>query len=134
MTIGEEVGSWKVGALAALTGLTVRALHHYDHIGLLRPSSRNRAGHRLYTTPDVTRLYRISLLRRLGFPLGQISQVLDDPDWDLPAAVALHLVDTRRRAVIAAALRDRLVAMSDQLARQAADGPSPTRCSGLSRR
>ena len=50
---------WKVGALAELTGLTVRALHHYDHIGLLTPSGRSSSGHRLYNADDVARLYRI---------------------------------------------------------------------------
>jgi hypothetical protein len=47
---------WKVGALARASGLTVRALHHYDQIGLLKPSRRSSAGHRLYSTADVTRL------------------------------------------------------------------------------
>ena len=61
---GEQ--SWKVGDLARITGLTVRALHHYDHIGLLSPSLRTAAGHRLYTAADVARLYRVCLLRRLG--------------------------------------------------------------------
>ena len=46
--------AWKVGALAQATGLTVRALHHYDHIGLLSPSMRTAAGHRLHTADDVT--------------------------------------------------------------------------------
>lgn len=66
-----STATWRVGALAELTGLTVRALHHYDHLGLLRPSQRTPAGHRLYTADDVARLYRINLLRRLGFPLNQ---------------------------------------------------------------
>lgn len=86
-TAGEQVQAWKVGALARATGLTVRALHHYDHIGLLSPSMRTAAGHRLYTPGDLARLYRISLLRRLGFPLEQISSVLDDPEWQLGPAV-----------------------------------------------
>jgi MerR family transcriptional regulator, thiopeptide resistance regulator len=51
--------AWKVGTLAKATGLTVRALHHYDHIGLLSPSRRTAAGHRLYTADDVAGLYRI---------------------------------------------------------------------------
>lgn len=55
--------AWQVGTLAQATGLTVRALHHYDHIGLLSPSRRTAAGHRLYTADDVARLYRIRLLR-----------------------------------------------------------------------
>ena len=87
--------AWKVGALAKATGLTVRALHHYDHIGLLSPSMRTAAGHRLYTADDVTRLYRIRLLRGLGFPLEQIASVLEDPGWQLAVAVRRHLEHTR---------------------------------------
>ena len=104
---GEPEQTWKIGALARSTGLTVRALHHYDHIGLLTPSGRTDAGHRVYSAGDVARLYRISLLRRLGFPLGQIAAVLDDPQWQLPAAVQRHLAHTgagppRRRACVLA--------------------------------
>ncbi|MDJ0394076.1 MerR family transcriptional regulator [Rhodococcus sp. G-MC3] len=129
MTIRAEIEPWKVGALAESTGLTVRTLHHYDHVGLLCPTSRNGAGHRLYTTKDVARLYRISLLRRLGFPLEQISHVLDDPDWDLSAAVQRHLTDTQRRAAVASALRDRLTVMADQLATHTTS-PSPDQMFG----
>ncbi len=105
-----------MGALAQVTGLTVRALHHYDQIGLLTPSRRSAAGHRLYTADDVARLYRISLLRRLGFPLGQIAQVLNDPDWELRAAVERHRELTQRRAEIAARLCTRLSGMAAKLA------------------
>jgi MerR family transcriptional regulator, thiopeptide resistance regulator len=114
---------WKVGALAEATGLTVRALHHYDHIGLLTPSRRSAAGHRLYTADDVARLYRISLLRRLGFPLGQIASVLEDPQWNLSAAIARHLEHTQRRAAVAAQLCARLSRMAAELGRH--EGPSP---------
>jgi MerR family transcriptional regulator, thiopeptide resistance regulator len=114
---------WKVGALADATGLTVRALHHYDHIGLLTPSKRTAAGHRLYTADDVARLYRVSLLRRLGFPLGQIASVLEGPEWNLAAAVARHLDHTRRRAAIATQLCARLARMAGELDRQ--KDPSP---------
>jgi DNA-binding transcriptional MerR regulator len=114
---------WKVGAKPEATGLTVRALHHYDHIGLLRPSRRNEAGHRLYTADDVTRLYRISLLRRLGFPLEQISGVLEDPEWQLAPAVDRHLEQTQQRAAIAARLCTRLAGMAAELTRR--DTPSP---------
>lgn len=114
--------TWKVGALAQATGLTVRALHHYDRIGLLSPSRRSAADHRLYTVDDVARLYRISLLRRLGFPLDQIGQVLTDPQWELRAAVERHLDLTSRRAEIAARLCTRLSGMAAELARR--DRPS----------
>ena len=123
MEIPASAGGWKVGALASATGLTVRALHHYDQIGLLCPSHRTSAGHRLYTADDVTRLYRISLLRRLGFPLAQIAHVLDDPKWDLRASITRHLADTQRRTQVAAALCDRLSDMAAELGRQ--ENPSP---------
>jgi MerR family transcriptional regulator, thiopeptide resistance regulator len=120
---GEPEQTWKIGALARATGLTVRALHYYDHIGLLTPSGRTDAGHRVYSAGDVARLYRISLLRRLGFPLGQIAAVLDDPQWQLPAAVQRHLDHTRRRAAAAARLGARLAKLAAELDRR--HDPSP---------
>lgn len=111
----------KVGALAQATGLTVRALHHYDRIGLLTPSRRSAAGHRLYTADNVARLYRINVLRRLGFPLDQIARVLTDPEWQLRGAVERHLELTQRRADIAARLCTRLSGMAAELASR--DGP-----------
>lgn len=73
----QEAQAWKVGKLAAETGLTVRALHHYDDLGLVRPSARTPAGYRLYVEPDVERLYRVLALRQLGLPLAAIGRVLD---------------------------------------------------------
>jgi MerR family transcriptional regulator, thiopeptide resistance regulator len=118
----ENAQTWKVGALAQLTGVTVRALHHYDHLGLLTPSRHTEAGHRLYTSDDVARLYRISSLRRLGFSLEHIAQVLDDPQWQLAQLVQRHLADISRRVDLALALQSRLDAMSTVLARN--DNPS----------
>jgi MerR family transcriptional regulator, thiopeptide resistance regulator len=115
--------NWKVGALARATGMSVRALHYYDEIGLLRPSGRSDGGHRLYDAADVARLYRVSLLRRLGFPLDQIAAVLDHPEWQLGAAIDRHLTEVQRRAAITASLASRLATMSLALARQ--DNPSP---------
>lgn len=68
---------WSIGGLAAATGMTVRALHHYDSIGLLQASDRTAAGHRRYTEEDLQRLYSIRTLRSLGVPLGEIAAVLD---------------------------------------------------------
>lgn len=56
----------KVGELARRCGLTVRTLHHYDQIGLLRPSARSDSGYRLYDRTDIARLHRIQVLRKLG--------------------------------------------------------------------
>lgn len=73
----QEGQAWKVGQLAASTGLTVRALHHYDHLGLVQPSARTPAGYRLYVESDVERLYQVLALRQLGLPLEAIGEVLD---------------------------------------------------------
>src|SRR3954468_8096229 len=67
----------KVGELARSTGLTVRTLHHYDEIGLLKPSGRSESGYRLYGEDDVARLHAIQALRHLGLPLAEIGPLLD---------------------------------------------------------
>jgi DNA-binding transcriptional MerR regulator len=74
-----------VGEVAALAGVTVRTLHHYDRIGLLSPSERTAAGYRRYTPSDLDRLHRVLVYRELGFPLEEIATLLDDPAAD-PAA------------------------------------------------
>lgn len=112
--------TWRIGAVADLTGLTVRALHHYDKLGLLTPAGRTAAGHRLYSEADVARLYRIGLMRRLGFPLEQIGEVLDSPEWQLRNAVQRHMDDTTRRVEVALSLRARLSGVSVALARHEA--------------
>ncbi|MFF5448876.1 MerR family transcriptional regulator [Streptomyces sp. NPDC012888] len=74
--------SYSVGQVAGFAGVTVRTLHHYDEIGLLRPSGRSHAGHRRYEDADLDRLQRILFYRELGFPLEEVSVLLDDPDTD----------------------------------------------------
>lgn len=72
-------GARTVGEVAALSGISVRTLHHYDEIGLLHPSDRSSAGYRRYTEVDLDRLARILAYRELGFTLEQIRDLLDDP-------------------------------------------------------
>ena len=108
--------SWKVGELAAATGLTVRTLHYYDEIGLLTPSQRSGGGHRLYSAQDVQRLYRIGLLRRLGLTLTDITAALDDPSWDLATAMNRHIDELDHRLAVSHRLRQRLAAMAQTLA------------------
>ncbi|OEV11859.1 MerR family transcriptional regulator [Streptomyces nanshensis] len=74
--------SYSVGKVAGFAGITVRTLHHYDEIGLLVPSERNRAGHRRYGDADLDRLQQILFYRELGFPLDEVAALLDDPDAD----------------------------------------------------
>ncbi len=68
-----------VGRVAASTHLTVRALHHYDAIGLVRPSHRSQAGYRLYTEQDLQRLQQVLVFRELGFGLDEVRTLIDAP-------------------------------------------------------
>src|SRR5262245_44853019 len=110
---------WKVGELAARTGLTIRTLHHYDAIGLLSPSGRtgsmHASGHRLYTAGDVARLQQIVSLKQLGFALEQIRDYLARSDYDPRQVVRLHLARIRGQAAELKRLEDRLAALSDAL-------------------
>ena len=72
-----------VGAVAALTGVSVRTLHHYDHIGLVVPSVRTPAGYRGYTDADIERLHLVLVYRSVGMPLDEIRALLDDPSADV---------------------------------------------------
>jgi len=107
---------WRVGALASATGLTIKALHHYDGLGLLVPSQRTSAGHRLYGDADVQRLYRIVALRELGLALREVAAVLDDDEGGLPAIVRRHLERAEHDLQRQRALRDRLATIHTALA------------------
>jgi MerR family transcriptional regulator, thiopeptide resistance regulator len=78
-----------IGQVAALTGLSVRALHHYDAIGLVCPSHRSGAGYRLYADDDLGRLQQVLLLRELGFGLDAVRDLIDAP------------TDRKRKALLA---------------------------------
>jgi len=75
-------GSYSVGRVADLSGVTIRTLHHYDEIGLLSPGGRSDAGYRVYEDSDLERLQRILFYRELGFTLKEISTIIDDPGTD----------------------------------------------------
>ena len=68
--------------IAELAHVSVRTLHHYDSIGLLKPTEVTQAGYRLYDEAALERLYLILLFREIGFPLKQIQGILDAPDYD----------------------------------------------------
>jgi DNA-binding transcriptional MerR regulator len=113
----------KVGELAERTGLTVRTLHYYEEIGLVVPSHRSAAGHRLYSAEDVGRLHRVALLRGLGLTLEQVAGALEIQG----RAPLLELAERHLRRVdeqIAAAeqLRGKLVAVIEGLRRGEAAG------------
>ena len=82
--------AYTVHQVATLAGVSVRTLHHYDQIKLLRPSSRTAAGYRLYGETDLLRLQQILFFRELDFPLGEIQRILDDPGFDQVKALESH--------------------------------------------
>ena len=71
-----------VNEIAQLAHISVRTLHHYDAIGLLKPTQITEAGYRLYDDAALERLYLILLFRELEFPLNEIKKILDAPDFD----------------------------------------------------
>jgi MerR family transcriptional regulator, thiopeptide resistance regulator len=75
-------GSYSVGRVADLSGVTIRTLHHYDEISLLSPGGRSDAGYRVYEDSDLERLQRILFYRELGFTLKEISTIIDDQNTD----------------------------------------------------
>lgn len=99
---------WKVGELAKQTRLTVRTLHHYDAIGLLRPSHRTAADHRLYGEADIARLQQIQSLRHLGFSLDEIREALDRRGLTRRQVLDLHLSRLREQIELQQTLYQRL--------------------------
>jgi DNA-binding transcriptional MerR regulator len=104
----------QIGALAKATGVTVRALHHYDAIGLLVPDERSASGRRLYSGENVRRLYRIVALRRLGLSLEAILAVLER-EPDLVGTMRRHLTAVEQSIAIQRRLQHRLRRMLEQL-------------------
>lgn len=105
---------WKVGELARRTGVSVRALHHYDEIGLLSPSHRSEAGYRLYTEVDVARLQQIRSLRALGFSLEEARDFLKRPEVTPDRVLQLHITHLKEQIAAQQSLCDRL----EQVARR----------------
>jgi MerR family transcriptional regulator, thiopeptide resistance regulator len=105
----------KVGELARRTGLTVRALHHYDAIGLLKPSLHTEAGYRLYTAGDIARLQQVLSLRQLGFSLEEARDCLNRPGFSPLEVIGLHLARLREQIELQRKLCERLEAVAAHL-------------------
>ena len=86
-----------VQQVSKLTGVSVRTLHHYDRIGLLKPTKITEAGYRLYDDEALRKLQSILFFRELEFPLKQIMEFLDDPFFDPQAVLAdqIRLLEMR---------------------------------------
>ncbi|MEU9607682.1 MerR family transcriptional regulator [Streptomyces sp. NPDC048057] len=92
-----DVDGLTVGQVSTRVGVTVRALHHWDEIGLARPSLRTAAGYRLYTAGDLERLHRIVVYREIGLGLDKIRAVLDDSAADVPGALRAQRAQVTER-------------------------------------
>ncbi|HEX5847639.1 MAG TPA: MerR family transcriptional regulator [Rubrobacter sp.] len=99
---------YSVGRVAALSGVTIRTLHHYDEIGLLSPGGHSQAGYRLYGEADLRRLQRILFYRELGFALKEIQAIIDDPGTD-------HIGHLGRQRGLLVERIERLSAMVDAI-------------------
>lgn len=111
----------KIGELAARSGLTVRALHHYDSIELLTPSARADSGYRLYNRDDVERLHKIQALRKFGMSLADIATFLASPDAQFADIVAQQIAALDQQIKQASTLREQL----DRLQHRMSDDSDP---------
>lgn len=113
---------FQVGELAKRTGVSVRALHHYDAIGLLAPSRRSESRYRLYDREDVVRLQEIKSLRQLGFSLEEIRDLLAARRLTPLGVVEMHLHRVREQMELQRQLLGRLESIAEQL--RAAETPT----------
>src|SRR3990172_12848020 len=78
---------YTVKKLASLAGVSVRTLHYYDELGLLKPSYRPENGYRHYDEDSIIRLQQIMFFRELGFSLYEITKIISCPDFDIIEAL-----------------------------------------------
>ncbi|NQP31967.1 MerR family transcriptional regulator [Streptococcus suis] len=98
--------NWTVKQVSRLTGLTVRTLHHYDQIGLLKPAFVAENGYRYYNQENLARLQEILLFRELDFPLKDIQQLLDVTEVNRQQVLRDHisLLELKRNGWIASSI------------------------------
>lgn len=100
-----------VKEVSKLTGISVRTLHYYDAVGLLKPAQVTEAGYRLYDDTALCRLQSILLFRELRFPLKEIKAILDSPDFDPREALTrqIKLLELERRRL------DRIISLAREI-------------------
>lgn len=110
--------TYRVKEVSRIAGVSVRALHHYDEIGLLVPSGRSEAGYRLYGDDDLLRLQQILIGRELGLPLEEIRRSLEDPKLDRRAMLERQrqeiAIRAERAALILRAIDAALAALANE--------------------
>lgn len=103
-----------VKEVSELTGVSIRTLHHYDEIGLLKPSGFTGAGYRLYDDAALERLHTILLFRELEFPLKEIKQIMESPGFDPTEALEqqIELLEKQYQHI------GRLIALASEIQRR----------------
>ncbi len=114
--------TYTVGKVAALTGLTVRTLHHYDRLRLVVPSGRSRAGYRLYQRDDLSRLQQVMFFRELGFALKDIRRIMAASAFEARLALAAQRALLARKTDRIGAM---VAAIDRTLASAAGDSAAP---------
>lgn len=92
--------AYKIKEVADMVGVSVRTLHHYDQIGILKPDSVTAAGYRIYTELDLERLQQVLFFKELDFSLQEIKEILDNPNFDRKHALKTHrelLIEKKKR-------------------------------------
>ena len=82
--------TFKIKEVADIAGISVRTLHHYDQLGLLKPESTTEVGYRLYSDQDLEQLQQILFFKELGFSLKEIKALLSNQDFDQKQALKTH--------------------------------------------
>ncbi len=112
------MSGYTVKQVAKMSGVSVRTLHHYDQIGLLKPASVGENGYRYYGREELLRLQQILFHRELEFPLEAIAAVLAAPDFDRTAALRRHRAkldaEARRYRRLLRTLDDTLAALEGE--------------------
>jgi DNA-binding transcriptional MerR regulator len=106
-----------IGELARRGGVTVRTLHHYDALGLLKPGARSPGGYRLYHQNDLVRLHQIQALRRFGLSLADIGDLLARHTLPLHEVIPRQIAMLDKQLANIVFLRRRLLRMAEQLQR-----------------
>src|SRR4051794_14300426 len=78
---------YRVGQFARASGVSIRTLHHYDRLGLVKAAGRDDAGYRYYTQQELLTLQQVLTLRYLGFSLGRIAELMRAPSYDIEASL-----------------------------------------------
>ena len=109
-----------VKEVSKLTGISVRTLHHYDAIGLLKPANITDAGYRLYDDESLKRLQNILMFRELQFPLKEIKAILDSPEFDSEEALGqqIKLLEMRQKHL------EKLIAFAREIQKKGVDNMS----------